>query len=147
MSSDITIRQATALDLAAAQSWLADAGLPSEDLTEKHMNKFLLAMEGDMPVGMIGMEHFGTVGLLRSLVVDPSLRSAGTGRRLVSALESAAMSQGVVELWLLTIGADGFFTRLSYDVRERSDSPASIQSTAEYSSLCPGDAVLMSKQL
>jgi len=68
MSSMIT-RQAIASDLIAAQSWLADAGLPVEDLTPDHMQNFLVTLADESPVGMIGIEKFGDVGLLRSPVV------------------------------------------------------------------------------
>jgi len=79
--------------------------------------------------------------------VDPSVRSSGVGAQLVSALEVQAKKHGVNELWLLTIDADRYFTKLHYGKRERSEAPVEIQCTAEFSSLCPGDAVLMSKRL
>jgi len=147
MSSGITTRQATASDFPAAQSWLSAAGLPVEDLTPDHMQHFLLTLANESPVGMIGLEEFGSVGLLRSLVVDPSVRNAGIGARLVAALESMAARQGVAELWLLTIDADPYFANLGYLVTDRSSAPDVIKETAEFSSLCPGDAVLMRKCL
>ena len=147
MSDGITTRRATASDLPAAQSWLSDAGLPIEDLTPDHMQDFLLTLVNESPVGMIGLEKFGNVGLLRSLVVDPSVRSAGIGARLGTALESRATAMGVTELWLLTIGADAYFANLGYLVMDRSSAPEVIRGTSEFSSLCPGDAVLMRKSL
>jgi hypothetical protein len=47
----------------------------------------------------------------------------------------------------LTIDAEKFFARLGYRTMARSDAPAAIQSTDEFSSLCPGSAVLMQKRL
>ena len=108
---------------------------------------FLVAELGENPVGMIGLEHLGSTGLLRSLVVDTSCRGAGLGRLLVAALESAAGDAGLTELWLLTIDADPFFARLDYVMQERDDAPDVIRNTAEFSDLCPGDAVLMKKAL
>lgn len=147
MSGDTTIRQAVASDLAETTSWLVDAGLPAEDLTADHMQQFLVALRADRPVGMIGLEQFGAAGLLRSLIVDPSARDAGIGRKLVRALESGACASGVAELWLLTIDADSYFSRLGYKIMDRSDAPEAIRNTTEFSSLCPGDAVLMRKSL
>ena len=66
---------------------------------------------------------------------------------LVDALEAMARSRGIVELWLLTIDADAWFARLNYLVRERDDAPVDIRNTREFSGLCPGDAVLMSKRI
>ena len=42
---------------------------------------------------------------------------------------------------------DAFFARHGYSTMGRENAPAAIQSTAEFSSLCPGDAVLMCKRL
>lgn len=143
----VSTRQANASDLDIAKAWLSTAGLPVADLTAGHMEAFIVAMQGGNAVGMIGLENFGGAGLLRSLVVEHSCRDAGIGRQLVDALETTAVGQGISELWLLTIDADPFFARLGYVVADRGDAPAVIRDTAEFSSLCPGDAVLMRKRL
>lgn len=147
MSRATQVRPAAPADLAAARAWLADAGLPVADLTPDHMQDFLVAAEEGRVIGMIGLEQFGSIGLLRSLVVDPAARSSGIGRQLVDALETRASRAGVTELWLLTTDADRYFTRLGYTETAREIAPAAIKETAEFSSLCPGDAVLMKKAL
>ena len=146
MSSDIIVRPAMAADLKHASAWLQEAGLPVDDLTPAHMQNFLVAIAAGVPVGVIGLQPFDSVGLLRSLVVDTRRRSKGLGRKLVAALEAQAASSGVQELWLLTIDADAYFASLGYKLRARSEAPAAIQGTAEFASLCPGDAFLMSKR-
>lgn len=146
MGNGLDIRPAQAVDLDAARGWLGEAGLPTADLTADHMNNFLVAVAEAESVGIIGLEQFGNVGLLRSLVVDPSVRSGGIGRQLVAALESKAAGLGITELWLLTIDADPYFSRLEYVVMDRAAAPVAIQSTAEFSTLCPGDAALMRKR-
>lgn len=143
MSDAVDIRPAVAADLDVACKWLVDAGLPTDDLTPSHMDAFMIATRGGLSVGMIGLEKFGDIGLLRSLVVDSDCRGLGLGRHLVDALEATAREQGIGELWLLTIDADPFFSRLGYAVAERSDAPPSIQSSVEFSQLCPADAVVM----
>lgn len=139
------IRRATEADLPEVRSMLEDAGLPTRDLTVAHL-AFVTA-EGDRIAGAIGIESFGDVGLLRSLVVATDARSSGLGRALVTALENDASGAGIRELWLLTIDADAYFRRLGFLTRDRADAPDGIRGTAEFSSLCPGDAVLMSKTL
>ena len=141
----VAIRRAAAADLPDAKSMLEDAGLPVEDLTAAHLAA--AAVKDGRIVGVIGVEDFGEVGLLRSLVVAADARAARLGRDLVAALEDDVCEKGMRELWLLTIDADAWFQRLGYVVRDRSDAPAAIRSTAEFSDLCPGDAVLMSKKL
>jgi N-acetylglutamate synthase-like GNAT family acetyltransferase len=147
MSADIEIRPAQASDLTVATEWLSSEGLPTDDLTADHMDSFIVATQAGEPVGMIGIERFVEVGLLRSLIVDTACRGAGLGARLVMALELSARNEHIDELWLLTIDANPFFARHGYVVVERDAAPKAIRNTAEFSALCPGDAVLMFKHL
>ena len=139
------VRPPQAADFEPVRALLDGAGLPTADLVVTHIA--FVADEGGAPVGAIGLEHFGDCGLLRSLVVAPSARSGGIGRKLVAALEQHAQALGETELWLLTIDADGYFAGHGYALRRRDEAPASIRKTAEFSGLCPGHAVLMSKRL
>ena len=147
MAHDLEIRAAAAVDFDAVVELLSRASLPVEDLTADSVIGFLLATIDDTIAGLIGLEHFRETGLLRSLVVDPAFRGAGLGRLLVAALESQAAGQGVRELWLLTIDADAWFGELGYSPRQRDQAPDAIRQTVEFTSLCPGDAVLMAKSL
>jgi len=147
MTAQIEIRPATTSDISVAEAWLSQAGLPTADLTPEHMRRFLVAAVDAVPVGMVGLETFGSIGLLRSLVVDAAGRGRGVGTQLVTALEQLAAVNGIDELWLLTIDADNYFTALGYERRQRIEAPEPIQGTQEFSVLCPGDAVLMSKFL
>ena len=147
MTVELIIRPGKKSDLPSLSSWLRAAGLPTDDLTPGHMQGFLVALIDQQPVGMIGLEAFGRVGLLRSLVVDPASQQQGIGAQLVNALESRAVETGIEELWLLTIDADAYFARHGYVRKERADAPKAIKETEEFSSLCPGDAVLMRKSL
>ena len=146
MSNDVTVRPAAETDLERAREWLVAAGLPTDDLTSADMQNFLVATTASGPVGMVGLEKFGEIGLLRSLVVEPGLRSTGLGGRLVAALEAKASRDGIRELWLLTIDAEAYFAARGYALRDRDDAPAVIRQTPEFASLCPGDAFLMSKR-
>lgn len=145
------IRKAVTADWTVVHGLLRAAGLPVEDLDSGKRERFLLATERgegrDRVLGAIGLESFGNVGLLRSLVVDTAARGTGCGSQLVDALERKASVEGVTELWLLTIDADEFFASRGYRAVSRELAPPAIRDTAEFSSLCPGSAVLMSKQL
>lgn len=141
----ITIRPAGAADLDSAIELLREAGLPVADLSAEQL---VLAAECDGKLqGVIGLQTFAGVGLLRSLIVSKSARGEGIGPALVSALESDCVAGGVKELWLLTIDAEAFFQKAGYEIRDRADAPPVIQKTQEFMTLCPGDAVLMSKFL
>jgi amino-acid N-acetyltransferase len=144
---EFEIRRGRSGDLATAQAWLAAAELPTDDLTENHMGAFLIASTEGKPVGMIGVESFSHIGLLRSLIVDEQHRGSGLGAYLVAALEANAIADGLSELWLLTMDAEQFFARHGYETKQRIDVPITIQYSAEFSMLCPDDAVLMKKNL
>ncbi|MGI9235446.1 MAG: arsenic resistance N-acetyltransferase ArsN2 [Woeseiaceae bacterium] len=140
-----SIRAANPDDLPSALALLQEAELPTEDLSPEHL---ALVAEGEAGVlGVIGIERFGDVALLRSLVVSPGARAEGIGRKLVAALELLAVERDTRQLWLLTIDASDYFSRQGFTVRLRAEVPEPIKNSAEFSSLCPGDAVLMSKEL
>jgi len=141
----LTIRPAMPADLDVAIELLQSASLPVGDLS---VDKLALVAEKDEKLqGVIGLESHSDCALLRSLVVSIDARGAGIGPALVTALESICQVNGVSELWLLTIDADVFFAKMGYLARDRADAPDAIRSTNEFSGLCPGDAVLMSKKL
>ncbi|MCH9694620.1 MAG: GNAT family N-acetyltransferase [Gammaproteobacteria bacterium] len=145
MSPGLLIRPAVAADFDSARRLLQSAGLPVADLDPAQLQ--LCIEKDDQLQGVIGIEHFGSVALLRSLAITTAARGVGAGAALVTALEASAAAAGVGEMWLLTIDADAFFSRLGYQQYDRTDAPAPIQETEEFSSLCPGDAILMCKRL
>ncbi len=142
---EITIRSAFDRDIKNAKKLLRAADLPVDDL-DSSMLAFVAEADG-LLVAAIGIEVFDSVGLLRSLVVASDFRAAGIGRFLVERLEDRARQDGVSELWLLTIDADAWFEGLGYTALGREQAPDAIRATAEFSSLCPDDAVLMRKPL
>ncbi len=142
---EVTFRPPFATDAKHIRKLLQEAGLPANDL-EADMLAFVAEANG-LPVAAIGLEAFDSVGLLRSLVVASKFRGAGFGRFLVERVEDVARKRGVAELWLLTIDADAWFEKLGYRATDREHVPAAIAATAEFSSLCPDDAVLMRKSL
>lgn len=142
---ECVLRPATAADVHVARALLAAEGLPTEDLSDDNL-AIVAEAAGDV-AGLIGLERFAHRGLLRSLVVAGNYRGLGLGNKLVAALEDHARALGIRELWLLTIDADRWFAGIAYDAVERDAAPRDIRNTREFSSLCPGDAVLMRKVL
>jgi amino-acid N-acetyltransferase len=145
--ADVTIRPARPADFAAATGLLRSANLPVTDLSADRLEDFLVATSGNIVVGLVGLEAHADIGLLRSLVSHPDVRKLGLGKRLVAEIEAIARGRGVKELWLLTIDAQGYFEKRAYTVQERDAAPDAIRRTAEFMTLCPGDAVLMMKPL
>jgi amino-acid N-acetyltransferase len=147
MSYTIGIRAARAKDHATCIALLHQANLPVDDIESGRMTEFMVAESGSAIVGLVGLEHYESSGLLRSLVVSDAARRLGIGARLLAALESRARKLGIRDLWLLTIDADDYFGSKGFTVRQRSDAPKPIARTREFSELCPDSAVLMSKSL
>jgi amino-acid N-acetyltransferase len=133
--------------LAAAKALLDAAQLPTSDLTDAHCEHFFYAGPASAPTGLVGLELFGDVALLRSLVVSPEARSSGVGSALVQCAETHAHSRGVRVLYLLTTTAEGYFSRRGYSRAEREQAPHPIRSSREFSGLCPSSSAFMSKQL
>ena len=128
----------------AVRALLTAAHLPAADLGRVEL---YVARAGARVVGAIGLERYGTTGLLRSLIVDPDEQSHGIGGRLVAGLEAIAVAAGLVELVLLTTTAPGFFERLGYQRVDRKEVPGAVLGSEEFRSLCPASAICMSKEL
>lgn len=146
-TTTLRVESAAAADLAAIRTLLVEARLPVDDLGDLPDLRFRVVRDGERLAGTIGLERYGDVGLLRSLVVAPDRRRSGAGTALVRALERDARSAGIVELVLLTQTAESFFRRLGYAAIERADAPDAVKASAEFRHLCPASAVCMVKRL
>lgn len=126
---------------------LESANLPTADLTDEHLEHFFFVGPRTAPFGLVGLEIHGRDALLRSLVIAPDHRVAGAGSALVEHAENYARTRSVEAVYLLTTTAEQFFARRGYGRIERSEAPASIRSTREYSDICPTTSALMVKHL
>ena len=125
---------------------LAGADLPHEDL-DPAAQEFLVVRDDGALVGMIGLERFGESALLRSLWVDPARRGEGIAALLCERLRSLARSRGVVELFLLTTTARGFFEHVGFRVVDRDAVATEVKGSAQFRSLCPSTATCMARSL
>ena len=134
-------------DEVALATLLQMADLSTEDITPETLEHFLVAHVEKHLVGCAGLEVMEEAGLLRSVAVDEAHRGTGLGKELVAAMEEHAKDAGVRELYLLTTTAEGFFAGLGYRKIERSEAPAGIAGTEQFSSLCPSSSSFMVKSL
>ena len=119
---------------------LSAAELPAEDLNVAMLDAFVVATEGEVCVGVVGLDINESNALLCSLAVEQQHRSRGLGARLVDAIETETQVRGVTALYLLTTTATTFFERVGYTAHDRATVPPSIAATTEFSSLCPDTA-------
>lgn len=132
---------------AAAKSLLASCNLSTTDLEAKHFEQFFGCGSERSPAGVVGLEIYGDVALLRSLAVSEAARGNGCGKRLVAEAEAHALVSGVGAIYLLTTTAETFFQSLGYSVADRSAAPEAIRSTQQFCGLCPSSSSLMVKHL
>lgn len=121
---------------------LAGADLPVAGV-EDHAESFLVAREGPELVGCVGLEVYGSVGLLRSLVVRPTARGGGVGKTLIEALVEMARERQLAALYLLTTTAADYFPRFGFEVIARNDADSRLHASEEFRGACPDSAVCM----
>jgi amino-acid N-acetyltransferase len=132
---------------AEVKQLLSESGLPIEDLTEQHMPHFFGCASGGKLKGVVGLELYGELALLRSLAVAADQRRSGLGSRLVEHAERHSREQGVKSLYLLTATAESFFLRRGYVRLPREEAPESIKNTKEFAGICPLSSAFMVKHL
>lgn len=142
-----SLRPADAADWPRILELLDAAALPTADLAARDAPRFIVASAGTAIVGAVGLEAYGTHGLLRSLVVDPAWRGQGIGAALIAAAEARARALDLHALVLLTTTAAPLFARHGYAVIERAAAPQAVQASAEFAHLCPSSSTCMTKRL
>lgn len=142
----VSVRAAAGADLGAVRALLADASLPLDGVDEAFEHG-VVAIAGGAIVGAAAVEPYGTDGLLRSVVVDPSRRGTGLGRALVEAAEGVARGFGIGDLYLLTGTAMAWYLRLGYEVLAMDDAPATVTGSVEFKISCKDTGVLMRRRL
>lgn len=89
----------------------------------ENIRDFTVAVADERLAGC-GALHFYTPASaeVRSLAVDPTLKTNGIGRRLVAALETEAEAHGLCSLFAFTY-VPGFFRKLGYEELDREELP------------------------
>ena len=144
--TDAIIASASGKDFGEIEALLQEAHLPTEG-AERHLKHFLVAREGKILAGVIGLEAYGDQGLLRSLAVRDSLRSRGIGNALYLRLVDEARSLGIRRLVLLTTTAEKYFSARGFRTVDRKSITGELRHSAEFTGACPDSAVCMERVL
>src|SRR6185503_18567421 len=107
---------------------LESASLPSSDLSDGDMSEFFYVGPSSAPIGIVGLQYYGSDALLRSLVVSAAHRAQGLGQRLVEHAEQHARARGISTVYLLTTTAERFFRSRGYVMTTRDSAPPAIRS-------------------
>ena len=140
------LRPSTTTDQTAIRGLLHGSRLPVDDLDTAAID-FIVATDATGLIGVVGLEPFGSAGLLRSLAVRDEHRGRGIGEHMVSAIEARAASLGLRQLVLLTETAAPFFAKRGYAAIARNQAPPAVQHSTEFRSICPASATCMIKSL
>lgn len=140
------IVKATASHRAVLVSLLKQEKLPVQDLPDE-LSHFFVALLGEQVVGVIGLEQYASLGLLRSLAVGQPYRNQGMAARLIATLEQYAAAAGIEMLFLLTETAPAYFERKGYQRVTRETVPEALKASSEFSYTCPVSAIVMKKIL
>jgi N-acetylglutamate synthase-like GNAT family acetyltransferase len=136
------IRAATQADLSAIEQLLVASDLPTTGVKES-LAGFLVAESGKEIVGVVGLEHCGRYGLLRSTAVAPEWRGKHIAKQLVEQVIARAEAQGIHALYLLTTTAERYFPSFGFTVTPRDTVPDPIKATEEFREACPASATVM----
>ncbi len=128
------------------EALLAENKLPVNDLPAS-LENFLVAVDNDGVIGVIGIEIYGQHGLLRSLAVKLEHRDQRIAGNLLNQIEENAKAKGLEAIYLLTETADKYFDSKRYTRTIRAEVPAEVQQSSQFSFVCPQSAVVMKKVL
>jgi amino-acid N-acetyltransferase len=107
----------------------------------------MVAKAGRKIVGVIGVEIYGQVGLLRSLCVDQAYRGQGIARTLNSEILVYAHMRGIDRLYLFTWDAEKFASKLGFHKIDKKRIPRSIRSAWQFRRLSPYPVICMMKKI
>lgn len=105
------LRPAVPADRAAIEALLGAESLPVEGLRTEDT---VVALDEGAVVGAVALERYGSASMLRSLVVAPTHRRQGIGRRLVGAALDIARWSGGEEVLLASEDAEDYFARFRF---------------------------------
>ena len=145
-TSGITLRRASARDLAGVEDLLTKTKLPRGGV-DVLIDSFIVAEDDGGVMGVAGVERHGEYGLLRSVAVDPAAQGRGVGRALVERLIAESKEKGIAELYLLTTTTEKYFPVFGFTEISREATPVEIQETGEFTDLCPSTATVMRRVL
>lgn len=128
--------------LRAIQNLLKEAKLPYKDLSVDRAVTIGYYHDHKL-IGSGVLEIYGRDALLRSVALLPEFRGKKLGKWIVDHQLSMAKSKSIERVFLLTETAQSFFHSYGFANFNRGDVPVSLQSSSEFSEVCPASAVCM----
>jgi len=140
------IEPAQSDDVESVLGLLEQNRLPIAGL-QQHLATTLIVRRNGLLVGSAALEVYSDGALLRSVAVAPELQGQGLGGELTDAAIRLAESLDVPAIYLLTTTAERYFPKFGFERIARTDVPAKVQTSIEFTSACPSSATVMRKTL
>lgn len=115
---------------------LEDNNLLASDLEGDAKRFFAFEDSHGWRIGVGGIEIAGTAGLLRSFLTMNAHRGQGLGGAMLDVLVEHVRGLGVVDLYLFTEDAAGFFAKYGFSVFDRAGAPEGIRQTRQFAIHC-----------
>lgn len=120
--------------------------LPIDGLRD-HLATALVARQQGRIVGSAALEVYADGALLRSVAVAPEAQGHGLGHEITASVIRMAQALNVPAIYLLTTTAERYFQKFGFERITRTDVPAAVRTSVEFTSACPSSAVVMRKPL
>lgn len=133
-------------NLSEVESLLQINNLSSEGVAQ-FFQYYLILKSNQTILGVCGLEPYNSVGLLRSLAIQPKIQNKGLGTILLHAMIDKARELHIENLYLLTNTAENFYLKNGFCTIPREFAPQAIQTTGEFSHMCPVSSKFMKKSL
>jgi amino-acid N-acetyltransferase len=130
-------------ELDELKAFLKANSLPFEDIRLEGNEFVIYRDQSGKFVGTGGLEFHGDHCLLRSVAVSTDFLGSGFGKEIVGDLIRRAARKPTRSIFLLTETASPFFEKFGFKQLSRDEAPKDIQSSSEFSSVCPVSAVFM----
>ncbi len=143
----ITYSFAVPGDKSAIRRLLSDCELPTQ-YVHRYLKSFLVARAGKRIIGVVGVEVHGRTGLFRSLCVDEAYRGRRIATKLNEKLLSYARTMRIDRLYLFTLDAQKFASKLGFRRIDRKQISKAIRATWQFKkSYCYPSVVCMMKRI
>ena len=129
-------------DVNDAKTLLKENNLCYTDIPKENLDIFKV-LDSNVIVGYLGLEHYGSDAVLRAVVIKDNFRGLNLGRTMTLLGIDAAKDMGIKSLYLLTITAKDFFSKLGFKVMLRKDVPEAVGKSEEFLNFCPDAAICM----
>lgn len=129
-------------DINDAKTLLKENDLCYTDIPKENLDIFKV-LDSNVIVGYLGLEHYGSDAILRAVVIKDNFQGLNLGRTMTLLGIDTARNMGIKSLYLLTLTAKDFFSKLGFKVIARNDVPEAVGKSEEFLNLCPDTATCM----